>query len=464
MANLKLSRYNIYQEYNHQLAVLNGITGEIVIAEGKLRDYIKNNIDQVIIEAYKDKEIMKQLIQKGIINRLNLEQEVEYFSNIVANMQKAALLASHSYILLPTYQCNLSCQYCYQKKFDLYSQSRLTMDKNMVDNIFSSIARIESKRGETRQEAKHITLFGGEPLLKGNQEIIHYIFKKALALGHVKMTIITNGYGLEDYHDLLGSDCIEHMQITLDGPEDIHDQVRITKGGNGTYKKILDNIKSVLDQGIKVNIRVNVDRRNIHQLPRLASELMAWNIHKYPHASVYVGVIHQTIQDKDISHLLDEYDVLTYLTSHLEEYPQLALYGLPEAQIMNSLQEALTNGHPATGLFRSTHCQAHSNNLCFDVNGHLFTCLENDGTERYIIGKLEQKGDITWEDETIDFWQKRQVSRIEACKICPYALFCGGGCAIRAEERHGDYMNHYCNGYQAVFQYHMKKVLQSMID
>ncbi len=41
MANLKLSRYNIYQEYNQQLGVLNGITGEIVIAEGKLRDYIK---------------------------------------------------------------------------------------------------------------------------------------------------------------------------------------------------------------------------------------------------------------------------------------------------------------------------------------------------------------------------------------------------------------------------------------
>jgi uncharacterized protein len=54
---------------------------------------------------------------------------------------------------------------------------------------------------------------------------------------------------------------VRMVQVTLDGPPAIHDQRRILTGGQGTFWKILENMKQVVDLA-EIQLRINVDRRN----------------------------------------------------------------------------------------------------------------------------------------------------------------------------------------------------------
>ncbi|MBF0300072.1 MAG: 4Fe-4S cluster-binding domain-containing protein, partial [Oligoflexia bacterium] len=57
---------------------------------------------------------------------------------------------------MPTYQCNMSCPYCYQKeKFQMWTPDGVEILKSYFSNILNSDKKQLS-----------LALFGGEPLIK----------------------------------------------------------------------------------------------------------------------------------------------------------------------------------------------------------------------------------------------------------------------------------------------------------
>ena len=53
------------------------------------------------------------------------------------------------------------------------------------------------------------------------------------------------------------------MRITLDGEKEIHDKRRVLCNGDGTFDVIVSNIKKFSEKGIRVKIRVNIDKENV---------------------------------------------------------------------------------------------------------------------------------------------------------------------------------------------------------
>ena len=118
-----------------------------------------------------------------------------------------------------------------------------------------------------------LTLYGGEPLLAENKEIVNYIVEEGVKRGY-KFNAITNGYELEHYLDLLSPTKICKLQITIDGPKAIHDTRRIHYKDYGTFDKIIHNISMALKKNIKVSVRMNTDNHNVdkfskHSISRL---------------------------------------------------------------------------------------------------------------------------------------------------------------------------------------------------
>ncbi|MFM6437744.1 MAG: radical SAM protein, partial [Microcystis panniformis] len=136
---------------------------------------------------------------------------------------------------------------------------------------------IEAAHGvaEDADLPRNITLFGGEPLLAENRSTIEYILERAFASGKANFSAITNGTELEAYQDLLAPDKISWLQITLDGIPQEHDKRRIYADGKGSYEKIAQNITRALDLGVRVAVRMNIDRNNVNKLPDLADEIVA---------------------------------------------------------------------------------------------------------------------------------------------------------------------------------------------
>src|SRR3989337_4111825 len=91
--------------------------------------------------------------------------------------------------------------------------------------------------------------FGGEPLL-GYQRVLsisRHVQKIALGSGvSFVIHITTNGYLLnrQRIKELIDSG-IYDFQITIDGPPETHDKLRVLRNGKGTFKRLFKNINNL---------------------------------------------------------------------------------------------------------------------------------------------------------------------------------------------------------------------------
>ena len=74
---------------------------------------------------------------------------------------------------------------------------------------------------------------------RGNsyKENIKYLIETATK-NNLDIAIVTNGYTIVEYLDIIKQGKIREIQVTLDGTEHIHNQRRILKDSSPTFAKI----------------------------------------------------------------------------------------------------------------------------------------------------------------------------------------------------------------------------------
>lgn len=167
--------------------------------------------------------------------------------------------------LFLTHRCNLRCKMCGQwgesgitKRMSTeYIKQELTFEelKSLIDGV--SCFR------------PNMTLFGGEPLLYPDCiDLIKYIKKKRM---HCIM--ITNGSLLKNFARSIVSSSLDELNISLDGPRDLHDEIR---GIPGIYDRIKEGIKDVnrikRERGLKrplINLQCTITKYNYMRLEQL---------------------------------------------------------------------------------------------------------------------------------------------------------------------------------------------------
>jgi uncharacterized protein len=120
--------------------------------------------------------------------------------------------------------------------------------------------------------------FGGEPLL--NLPVVYYLAEHvhaaATARG-VKLTIsmVTNGLLLTpEVVDRLLPFGFTGAKVTLDGDKAAHDRKRPLRGGQGTFDKIIANVRAVAGK-VAISIGGNFDADNADSYPALLDFLAA---------------------------------------------------------------------------------------------------------------------------------------------------------------------------------------------
>lgn len=118
-----------------------------------------------------------------------------------------------------------------------------------------------------------LLLFGGEPLLNpaGSLNLLRAMQPLHLA----DAEIITNGVLLtRTLADELAEAGLRRVQITFDGNRNVHDQIRVTRNGRGTYDKILRNVTAAAEStDLSWHFRVNISHRNLNGLETLIDDL-----------------------------------------------------------------------------------------------------------------------------------------------------------------------------------------------
>ena len=107
-----------------------------------------------------------------------------------------------------------------------------------------------------------LTFFGGEPLL--NLPVAYYLAERLWQASQARgvrmlINVITNGLLLTpEVVDRLAPYGLNGVKITLDGDRDTHNRMRPLRGGQGTFDKIIDNVRQVAGK-CRISIGGNFD-------------------------------------------------------------------------------------------------------------------------------------------------------------------------------------------------------------
>ena len=171
--------------------------------------------------------------------------------------------------VLTTLQCNFACDYCFQGDHGDHNKHA---DKMSLDESARLATWIEGRLDELHPKRLTITFFGGEPLL--NIPVIYdqaERAKKACDARGVTLSlgIITNGLLLtEELVDRLLPYGLGYIKVTLDGDRDTHNEMRPLRGGQGTFDRIVENVRKVAGK-VRIAVGGNFDANSVESFPAL---------------------------------------------------------------------------------------------------------------------------------------------------------------------------------------------------
>lgn len=420
---MKWSKYNyIYDSPKHGTLLFNLLSGAFVdISDSETRANIfrikenPNNYD-----FSENKENYDFLISAGILCENDDDNRNVINFNILSTRFHPL---ARSLTIMPTLDCNLACKYCFEEA----NRKKGKMSSDVVKKLKELI---REKYGE-KKEYMNLSWFGGEPLLGFDiiEDITSYI--KLLEIPF-DASIITNGVLLtEDKIQKIDTLHINSIQITIDGPKEIHDTKRVFKNGQGTYDLILRNMNLLHDyvthnKEIHVDIRINVDKQNEDKYHELYLKFKE----KFPLFYVYPGIISQyQTCNNTLPCFVNAREEAQFYIDQYEKYGIIH----PEFDITSK------------GL---KSCMAECINTdLVGPRGELYLCLQDVGNKEAEIGSIfEGKNNLRL---MAAYCSGNLTFNSAECRNCHVLTFCGGGCVNKRYRniKYGD--NHYiCAAYK----------------
>ena len=210
------------------------------------------------------------LAKEGFLPQNPAGEGEEVLKEMLARLNNQS---TFSLTLLPTAQCQLACVYCNQ---------RHTPRRMSAATQEAVVAMTQAVLDEGRTKQLRLCWFGAEALLAA--DIVCELGARLKALAETRgvncvSTLVTNGLALDAEMTvrLMASQRMEMVDLTLDGTGEQHDQQRPQRGGNGSFKKILANLKEIREAelDLPLSLRCNVSKENQDTVTELIDLLVA---------------------------------------------------------------------------------------------------------------------------------------------------------------------------------------------
>jgi uncharacterized protein len=375
--------------------------------------------------------------------------------------------------------CNIDCKYCFfLSKEALYPNEKHRMSDATLEAYIGQL--LESHR------TPEVTIAwqGGEPTLMGLD-----FFRKAVEIAQrhrrpdqkIQHTFQTNGIALDDEWCafLKSNDFL--VGLSVDGPSDIHDTNRVTRGGRGTFDLVMKGWQHLRKHGVEFNILCTVNAANQARGRRVyrffRDELGATWIQFIP---IVERATPETIHIANLgwSERPKEKRLLYTQTGSL--VTERSVSGAQYGQFLVDVFEEWVRhdvGNVYVQLFDVTleayfgsyklciHAPTCGNGPALEYNGDLYAC-DHFVEPRYKLGNIHKVHmlELVGSADQRKFGQDKRNALTRQCQQCEVRPLCNGGCPKDrfVDSRDGEPGHNYlCEGLYRFFT-HSRPAMQHM--
>jgi len=318
--------------------------------------------------------------------------------------------------------CNMKCRYCFASQGDFGMDPclmSLETGKRALDFLIE-------KSGLVRN--LEVDFFGGEPLLNAAmlKELVQYGRQREKESGkHFNFTLTTNAVLIDD--DIIDFVINNNISVilSLDGRPATNDRHRILNDGEGSYQRIIPNIKKMVEKKpVSYYIRGTFTRHNL-DFSRDLKHIIDLGFDAVSLEPAVGPDNGYSIQEQDLPQVLKEYEELTDLLCNYHRNGtnvHFFHYNL-------DLQKG-----PCLAK-RQSGCGAGVEYLVITPEGDIYPCHQFVGENEFLMGNIyeaELNGDIRQR------FISNRLGDKEECLCCWARNFCGGGCHANAYHANGD--------------------------
>lgn len=431
----KLNGYNIVLDtYSGAIHTVDDLAYDIISL------YKEKSTEEIItsmLEKYKaDKTITREEILSCIEDIKELEKAGKLFSKDIYENRafdfKNRKTDIKALCLHVAHTCNLNCEYCFASQGKYHGERALMpfeVGKRALDFL------IESSGSRHNLE---VDFFGGEPLM--NFEVVKKLVKYAreqekLHNKNFRFTLTTNGLLIDDDVIAFVNKEMSNVVLSLDGRKEVHDSLRKTISGQGSYDIIIPKFKKLVEArgGKNYYIRGTFTHNNIDFLKDILhmADLGFTELSMEP--VVCAPDEPYALTEEDLPILKEQYELLAKeMIKRDSENRGFTFY-----------HYMLDLTHGPCIYKRISGCGSGTEYLAVTPWGDLYPCHQFVGDEKFKLGDI-YNGIVNTKVRD-EFKLCNAYARPE-CKDCWAKLYCSGGCAANSYHATGNILGTYKYG------------------
>ncbi|MBR4020046.1 MAG: thioether cross-link-forming SCIFF peptide maturase [Firmicutes bacterium] len=320
--------------------------------------------------------------------------------------------------------CNLNCSYCFASQGNFNGERGLMSfetGKQALDFL------VENSGERVNLE---VDFFGGEPLM--NWQVVKDLvaYARSIEKDHNKnfrFTLTTNGVGIDDDVIDFANKEMHNVVLSLDGRKDVHDRLRKTASGEGSYDIILPKFKKLVEsrggkgyymRGTFTHNNVDFTEDIFHMADMGFTELSMEPVVGPPDDPF-------ALTEADLPVLFNQYEILAKEMIKRKKSGN----GFTFYHYMIDLN------HGPCIYKRISGCGSGTEYFAVTPWGDLYPCHQFVGDDNYKMGDI-------WNGVTNELVRQNfkmcNVYARQECKDCWAKLYCSGGCAANAYHATGD--------------------------